>query len=280
MDAALGKKCTLSVLRDTSVGLFLDGGNLGDILLPKRYVENSMKVGEAIEVFVYLDSEDRIVATTEEPYAVVGEFAFLEVVSVSKFGAFLDWGLMKDLLVPFREQKVKMELGKSYLVHIYIDYDTGRIAASAKYDRFLDNLSPEYEIGQEVDLIIAKKTEMGYKAIINGLHSGILYDNQVFKNLAIGQKTKGYIAKIREDEKIDLLLEKPGVEKLDELSSRVLQILKVKGGFIAVSDKSEPEKISAIFGMSKKNFKKAIGRLYKERIILIEENNIKLLKNG
>ncbi len=277
MGAVLGKTCKLSILRDTPVGLFLDGGNLGDILLPKRYVDESLKVGDEVDVFIYLDSEDRIIATTDVPYAEVGDFAFLEVVAVSKFGAFLDWGLMKDLLVPFREQKVKMEVGNSYLVHIYIDYETERIAASAKFDRFLDNLSPEYEVGQEVDLIIANKTDMGYSAIINSLHSGMLYENQIFKNISIGQKIKGYIAKVREDEKIDLLLERPGVEKLDELSERVLQILKVKGGFIGVSDKSDPEKISSIFGMSKKNFKKAIGRLYKERIILIEENNIKLL---
>lgn len=280
MEAALGKTCQLKVLRKVSIGLFLDGGGLGDILLPNRYVTDDMKEDEDVEVFVYLDSEDRIIATTEVPYAEVGEFAYLEVAAVSKFGAFLDWGLMKDLLVPFREQTVKMEKGKSYLVHIYIDYDSNRIVASAKYDRFLDNLSPDYEVGEEVDLIISEKTDLGYKAIVNNLHSGLLYDNQVFRRLSTGQKIKGYISKIREDNKIDLLLEKPGIAKLDDLSERVLQVLKVKGGFIGVSDKSSPDVIASYFGMSKKNFKKAIGRLYKERIIQIEPESIRLLKDN
>lgn len=276
MQAAIGKICSLKVLRKVSIGLYLDGDTLGDILLPNRYVPDGVQEGDEIEVFVYLDSEDRIIATTETPLAVVGDFAMLKVVSTSKFGAFLDWGLMKDLLVPFSEQATRMEKGKSYLVHIYLDYETGRIVATSKFDRFLDNLSPNYEVGEEVDLIIYDKTELGYKAIINLLHSGLLYENQVFRNLSIGQKTKGYIAQIREDDKIDLLLEKPGYEKIDSLSQSILEVIKSNGGYLDVTDKTEPERIASLFSMSKKNFKKALGRLYRERLVVLEESGVRL----
>lgn len=278
MQAAIGKICNLKVLRQVSIGLYLDGDTLGDILLPKRYVPEDIKEGDEIEVFIYLDSEDRIIATTETPKAVVGDFAMLKVVSTSKFGAFLEWGLMKDLLVPFREQAMPMENGRSYLVHVYLDYETGRIVASSKFDRFLDNLSPTYEVGEEVDLIISDQTDLGYKAIINSMHTGLLYENQVFRKLSVGQKIKGYIAKIREDDKIDLLLEKPGYEKTSSLSEQILEIIKAHGGFMDVTDKTDPALITKIFGMSKRNFKQALGALYKDRLVILEENGVRIIE--
>ncbi|MCA1744237.1 MAG: GntR family transcriptional regulator [Bacteroidales bacterium] len=279
MAVEIGKVNKLKVLRVVTIGVYLDGDTIGDVLMPKRYVPYGTKEGDELEVFIYLDSEDRLIATTETPLAMVGDFAYLKAVSVSNFGAFLDWGLMKDLLVPFREQKEKMEKDRSYLVHVYFDHETGRLAASAKIDRFLDNVSPQYQAGDEVDLMIAGRTELGYKAIINGLHSGILYYNQVFKPLSVGLKLKGYIGKIREDEKIDLMLERPGYEKMDDLSEQVLAVLRENGGTMQVSDKSSPRDIESYFKMSKKNFKKALGALYKKRLIVLEDEGVRLADN-
>lgn len=279
MAVEIGKVNKLKVLRVVTIGVYLDGDTIGDVLMPKRYVPYGTKEGDEVEVFIYLDSEDRLIATTETPLAMVGDFAYLKVVSVSNYGAFLDWGLMKDLLVPFREQKEKMEKDRSYVVYVYFDDETGRIAASAKIDRFLDNVSPQYQPGDEVDLMIATRTELGYKAIVNGLHSGILYYNQVFKPLTMGLKLKGYIAKVREDEKIDLMLERPGYEKMDDLSEQVLAVLRAHGGAMQVSDKSSPRDIETWFKMSKKNFKKALGALYKKRLIIIEDEGLKLADN-
>jgi uncharacterized protein len=279
MAVEIGKVNKLKVLRVVTIGVYLDGDTIGDVLMPKRYVPYGTKEGDEVEVFIYLDSEDRLIATTETPLAMVGDFAYLKVVSVSNYGAFLDWGLMKDLLVPFREQKEKMEKDRSYVVYVYFDDETGRIAASAKIDRFLDNVSPQYQPGDEVDLMIANRTELGYKAIVNGLHSGILYYNQVFKPLTMGLKLKGYIAKVREDEKIDLMLERPGYEKMDDLSEQVIAVLRAYGGAMQVSDKSSPRDIETWFKMSKKNFKKALGALYKKRLIIIEDEGVKLVDN-
>lgn len=277
MAVEIGKVNKLKVLREVSIGVYLDGDTIGDVLLPKRYVPEGTKEGDEVEVFIHLDSEDRLIATTERPLAQVGEFAWLKVVSVSKFGAFLDWGLMKDLLVPFREQKEKMEKDRYYAVYVYFDDETGRIVASAKVDRFLDNVSPDYNPGDEVKLFIVGRTELGYKAVINGLHSGLLYYNQVFKPLQLGQHTKGYIARVREDEKIDLLLERPGYEKVDELSQKLLDALQKAGGFLPLTDKSVPADIEQRLGMSKKTFKKAIGALYKQRLIELLPDGIKQL---
>lgn len=277
MAVEIGKVNKLKVLREVSIGVYLDGDTIGDVLLPKRYVPEGTKEGDEVAVFIHLDSEDRLIATTERPLAQVGEFAWLKVVSVSKFGAFLDWGLMKDLLVPFREQKEKMEKDRYYAVYVYFDDETGRIVASAKVDRFLDNVSPDYNPGDEVKLFVVGRTELGYKAVINGLHSGLLYYNQVFKPLQLGQQTKGYIARVREDEKIDLLLERPGYEKVDELSQKLLDALQKAGGFLPLTDKSVPADIEQRLGMSKKTFKKAIGALYKQRLIELLPDGIKQL---
>lgn len=275
--AQIGKTNGLTVLRKVSIGVYLDGETLGDLLVPNRYVPAGISEGDTLDVFVYLDSEDRLIATTEVPYAQVGDFALLKAVAATNVGAFLDWGLSKDLLVPFSEQQQKMVVGQQYLVHVYLDDNTKRIVASAKIEKFLDNLPPEYKAGDEVQLMIASRTDLGYKAIINGIHTGMLYSNQVFKPLNIGLKVKGYIQKVREDEKIDLLLEKPGYDKIDDISEGILQKIRANHGFLAVTDKSDPEEITRIFGMSKKNFKKAVGALYKKRLIELNELGMKLL---
>ena len=273
----IGRVNTLEVVRETDNGLYLDGRELGEILMPKKFItEEVRKLGWA-DVLVYTDSEDRLVATTEKPFAMVGDFAFLKVVSVSRFGAFLDWGLPKDLLVPFREQKADMVEGRSYLVCLFVDVLTKRIAASAKIDKFLDNTPPEYEPGDKVQLLIAEETDLGYKAIVNNEHWGMLYKNQIYQPLSQGLKITGYINKVRDDEKIDLLLEKPGYEKVDAISQKILDELKQNRGFMAVSDNTSPEMINALFGISKKNFKKAIGSLYKKRMITFDSDGIRLV---
>jgi predicted RNA-binding protein (virulence factor B family) len=274
----IGKINTLEVVRETDNGLYLDGVELGEILMPKKFItEEVRKLGWA-DVFVYSDSEDRLVATTEEPYAMVGDFAYLKAVATSRFGAFLDWGLPKDLLVPFREQKADMVEGRNYLVYLYVDMLTKRIAASAKLDKYLDNTPPEYESGDEVQLMIAEETDLGYKAIVNNEHWGMLYKNQLYQTLSPGQKITGFVNKVREDEKIDLLLEKPGYEKVDAISQKILDEIKANRGFMAVSDKTSPDMIKALFGISKKNFKKAIGSLYKKRMITFDSDGIRLSK--
>jgi len=274
----IGRVNTLEVVRETDNGLYLDGRELGEILMPKKFITDEVRKLGWADVFVYTDSEDRLVATTEKPLAMVGDFAFLKVVSVSRFGAFLDWGLPKDLLVPFREQKADMVEGRSYLVFLFLDVLTKRIAASAKLDKFLDNTPPEYEPGDEVQLMIAEETDLGYKAIVNSEHWGMLYKNQLYQSLSQGQKITGYINKVRDDDKIDLLLEKPGYEKVDAISQKILDELKQNRGFMAVSDNTSPEMIKALFGISKKNFKKAIGSLYKKRMITFNSDGIRLVK--
>jgi len=273
----IGKYNTLRVIKEVDFGVYLDGEDEGEILMPVRYVPKECKVGDSVDVFLYLDSEDRPIATTEKPYAQVGEFAMLRVKSVNKIGTFLDWGIMKDLLVPFREQKVTMTEERSYLVYIYVDEESKRIVASAKLNKFLDKSLPEYTIGQEVDLVIESETELGYKAIVNNLHWGILYENEVFEQLAKGLKVKGYIKKIRTDNKIDLSLQPIGYGKVDPMSQMILDQLKKEGGFIAVSDKSEAELVYRVFGISKKTFKQAVGSLYKKRLITIGPDGIRLI---
>jgi len=274
--AIIGKLNNLRVVKEVDFGLYLDGGEHGEILLPLRYVPDGAKPDDILEVFIYLDSEDRIIATTEKPFAMVDEFAYMKVVSVNSVGAFLDWGLMKDLLVPFREQKQTMEENKYYLVYVYVDMDTKRIAASAKIDKYLDNVFADYEVGQEVDLLVANKTDLGFTAIINHSHWGIIYENEVFKTLKKGQHVTGYIKKIRDDEKIDLSLQKPGFDKVDNISKDILAKLQSNNGFIAVTDRSHPEIIYQMFGISKKAFKMAVGTLYKSRLITLEQNGIYL----
>jgi len=227
-----------------------------------------------VEVFLY-HNDDQLTATTARPRAMLGEFAALKVAAVTNIGAFLDWGLPKDLLVPTREQKVKMQEGHSYIVYINLD-DEGRLVASSKIDRFLDRWPVKYEEGEEVDLLICERTDLGLKAIINNRHWGVIYQDELFRNVKFGDKVRGYIKKIREDGKIDLTLHKPGHEKLGDVAEMVLDRLSKSGGFLPVHDKSSPETIYKMFGESKKSFKSAIGILYKRRLIIIDADGIRL----
>jgi len=276
--AILGKINPLKVVKTVDFGVYLDGGSDGEILLPTRYVPENCEVGDTLSVFIYTDSEDRLIATTLTPYAMVGEFACLEVEAVNEVGAFLDWGLMKQLLVPFREQHAKMQEGGHYPVFIYVDFDSKRITASAKLEKFIDDSHPDLEVNQEVDLMIYKRTDLGFKAIVNQQYSGMLYQNEIFQPLEMGQKVKGFVKQIREDDKIDLMLQKPGFEKIDDFAVKLFELLKEADGFLPLTDKSPADDIYERFGISKKTFKKAVGDLYKKRQILLEENGIRLVK--
>lgn len=279
--ATIGKYNKLKVLRETSSGYFLDGEESGDILLPGKYAPSGMNPDDEIEVFLYFDSEDRIIATTEDPYCEVGDFALLEVVEVNEVGAFLNWGLQKDLLVPFREQKIKMEPGSWHIVYVYIDDKTNRIAASAKVDKFLDKEPATYKPGEEVELFIYGPCPLGFNAIINYAHWGMLYAGEVFQPLNRGEHITGYISKVREDGKIDLNLYPAGHKKAETSSELIVEFLKRNDGFMKLTDKSPADAIYETFGISKKNFKMAVGSLYKSRVIEIGENGIRLVeKNG
>jgi uncharacterized protein len=275
--AVIGKKNNLKIVKELSFGMYLDGGEHGEILIPTRYIPKNCKVDDWIDVFLYLDSDDRLIATTETPYAMVDDFALLKVVSVNAVGAFLDWGLSKDLLVPFREQKQTMREGQWCMVKVYFDKNSKRIVASAKLDTFLDNLPPDYTEGQEVDLIICNQTDLGYKAIINNLHWGMLYKNEVFQPLERGQRIKGFIKRIREDEKIDLSMEKPGYGKVDDITEKILGYLRANNGFMPVTDKSSPEVIYQLLGISKKAYKMTVGNLYKKGYISLEDTGVRLI---
>lgn len=265
----------LKIVKEVDFGIYLDGGqDFGEILLPKRYVTEQMKIGDTISVFLYFDSEDRLIATTQQAKAIAGEFTSLKVIDTNRAGAFLDWGLPKDLLVPFNQQKVAMKMGFGYVVYVYQDDISERLLASSKLDRFLDNVPAEYKVGEKVDLLIADRTDIGFKAIINHQHWGVIFENDVFGDLGIGKKCKGYIRRIREDGKIDLSLTQTGYAKMDGLSDRILLTLRQHDGFLPLSDKSTPDQIAKILKMSKGNFKKAIGQLYKNGDIVIADNGI------
>jgi len=273
----IGHISTLTVIKEVDFGLYLDGGKLGEILLPIRYVPQDCKVGENIDVFLYHDSEDRIIATTETPYAMVGECAYLKCIATNQAGAFLNWGLMKDLLVPFNQQKPPMEEGKSYIVHLYVDDQSGRIAASAKLDRFLfQDCDEDFKIGEEVSLLNANKTELGHKVIINHTHWGLLHEQRVSRPLRRGERFTGYIKNIRDDGKIDISMHLNTREKLDDTAEDILKELKVNANFLALTDKSSPEDIFEQLNISKGLFKKSIGTLYKKKFIRLESDGIYL----
>jgi predicted RNA-binding protein (virulence factor B family) len=270
-----GKYHTLKIVKDLDFGVYLDGGDGLEILLPARYVPKNVKVGDEVEVFIYHDNEGRLIATTLRPLAIAGEFRFMKVNSVNQTGAFLNWGIMKELLVPFREQKTPMQEGRWYPVYVHLDHLTGRIVASARLDKYLDNVPPDYARGQEVDLFVADETDMGYKVIINNLHWGLVYRNETFRSPEKGELLKGYIKTVREDGKIDVSLTPPGYRKIEGIAGRILESLKAHNGFLPVHDKSDPGEIYALFSCSKKAFKQAVGSLYKEGIITIEESGIR-----
>lgn len=275
MKLQLGKNNILNIARRTEQGLYLSGGP-EDILLPNRYVPESAGIGDDIEVFVYLDNEERLIATTEKPYAQVGDFAWLQVAWVNQFGAFLDWGLMKDLFVPFREQKMKMQKGRSYLVHVHLDPETYRIMASAKVERYLSNDWPPYHGGDEVDALVWQKTDLGFKVIVDNQFSGLLFDDEIFRQLHSGDRLKAYVKQVRPDGKIDLSLQKKGQKAVADFSEILLEHIQTSGGFTSFDDKTPAEEIYAFFGVSKKVFKKAIGDLYRRHLIAITDDGLVL----
>jgi len=274
--AEIGKTNTLRIVKTVDFGVYLDGGELGEILLPRRYVPEGAKISDAVEVFLYLDSDDRLIATTEKPRAKVGDFACLQAVAVNDIGAFLDWGLPKDLFVPFSEQRPRMKAGQKYAVYVFFDRASRRIVATSKIDKHLSKTPPPFKTGQDVDLLIYGRTELGYKAVVENSHGGILYQNEVFRELQMGDRLRGYIRKIREDGKIDLRLDKPGYGDVGDLADRILAALKVHDGFLDVNDKTPAERIGRMFGASKNAFKMAVGALYKKRLITIDDFGITL----
>lgn len=276
MNVILGKYNQLEVVKEVDFGVYLDGGDDGEILLPSRYVPEGCKPGDVLNVFIYLDNEERLIATTLQPKVQVGEFACLEVAWINEYGAFLDWGLMKDLFVPFREQKMKMQKGRSYVVHAHVDEESYRIMASAKVERYLSKEKPDYQPGQEVEIMIWQRTDLGYKAIVENQYSGLIYQGEIFKSLEPGMKLTAYIRQVREDGKIDLTLQKDGQKKVEDFSEVLLQFIKDQGGHTLLNDKSAVEDIYEAFGVSKKTFKKAVGDLYKKRLIVLEEGGIRL----
>lgn len=267
---------TLAVARVRDSGIYLDGGALGEILLPPREAPHSLKVGERLAVFVYVDSDGTLLATPDRPLAMAGEFAYLKVLSLTRHGAFLDWGLKKNLLVPYGEQNGRMEEGRSYIVYLYLEPDTRRIAGSAKLDRFLDHEPPYYERGQPVELVICEHTDIGYKAIVDHRYWGVIHDDDLFETVRYGERRKGYIKKLRDDGKIDLQLQPVGYARIDGIAAGILEKLRDSGGFMPVGDKTPPETIQLLFGVSKKSFKLALSALYRERLIIIEKEGIRL----
>lgn len=277
----LGKRNQLTVLREVDFGVYLDGGDIGDILLPKRYVPANCKIGDIVDVFLYLDSEERLIATTQHPLVEVGQFAFLEVKWTNQFGAFLDWGLMKDLFCPFKEQKMRMQQGKRYVVYCYIDTLTSRIVASAKIEKFLSKDMPPYQIGDMVNVMIQQKTDLGFKAIVDGRYSGLLYQNELFCDIHTGDQLKAYVKTIRPDGKLDIILQNNGMQHVADFSEQLYQyLLNNEDGFCPFHDKSPAEEIYAMFKVSKKTFKKAVGDLYKKHIISIENDGLRLTNEG
>ena len=271
----IGTYHTLKIARDTKVGLFLVNEN-EEVLLPKKYVPADFHIGDDITVFVYLDHEERPVATTLKQYITLNQFAVLKVNYTNKFGAFLDWGLEKDLFVPFKEQARPMEKDKRYVVYLYEDEKTNRLVASSKINQFLEQETIDLEKNQEVDVMVSHITDVGINVIINGKYRGLAYKNEVFETVSPGYKTKAYIKLVRPDGKIDVSFQKLGVEVIDASAQSVLQALQQNNGFLALNDDSHPEEIKSVLKMSKKSFKKAIGSLYKQKLISIKENGIQL----
>lgn len=279
MDIELGKFNRLKIVKEVDFGLYLDGGEEGEILLPARYVPYNYEIGQLIDVFVYLDNEERLIATTLKPYVQVGEFAYLQVSWVNQYGAFLDWGLMKDLFCPFREQKRKMEVGRSYIIHTHVDEESFRIMASAKVEHYLSTERPPYTPDEEVNLLVWQHTNMGYKVIIDNKYQGLVFDNQVFRELEVGDCLKGYIIQVRDDGKVDVALQKKGRQQTLDFADTLFNYMENNGGRCYLHDKSPAEEIYQRFKVSKKVFKKAVGDLYKRRLIEITDHGLFLIEN-
>lgn len=276
----IGNINRLTIKTVHSYGIHLDGGKEGDILLKTGSTGPKYRPGDQLEVFVYVDGQHRLLATAKRPAAVVGDFAMLRVVSAGVAGAFVDWGLDNDLLVPKSEQQSPMREGRSYVVHIFLSEKNHRITASSKLKKFLNRQPPSYREGEKVELLVYARTALGYNAVVNGSHLGLIYGNEVFQELVIGQRLPGYVKTIREDGKIDVRLQPTGYHRVDDISQTILDTVKARGGQVAANDKSPPAEIYALFGVSKKDFKKAIGALYKKRLIVITPDGIQLIKRG
>ena len=274
----LGDYNRLTIVKEVDFGMYLDGGDEGEILLPKRYVPENCKPGDELEVFLYLDQDERLIATTQQPLAKVGEFACLEVAWVNQYGAFLNWGLMKDLFCPFHEQKQRMEIGNRYVVAVFIDEESYRIAASAKVEHFFATDFPPYQPGEKVDLLVWQTTDLGFKVIIDHAYPGLVYRSQVFKSIRIGDSLQGYIMGVRPDGKIDVSLQPHGRQQTTDFAETLLQYLKDHDGFCELGDKSDAQDIKHRFEVSKKVYKKAIGDLYRRRLITLEDTGIRLVE--
>lgn len=272
----LGKFNNLSILRETSVGLFLGDDDGTDILLPNKYKPDSYQIGDKLDVFCYLDHQERPVATTLKPYVQRDRFALLRVAEVNEIGAFMDWGLEKHLLVPFKEQRFKMVEGQSYVVYCYLDEVTFRLVASNKLDKFLSNNTMDLEVGEEVSVLLTRESDLGWDVIVNNTHKGLIYANEIFKKLAVGDKLRAYVKKIREDQKLDISLQPIGLAVIEPSSQKIIDFLKDNDGYMELNDKSSPEAIKDTFEMSKKTFKKALGSLYKDKVILLKEDGVYL----
>ena len=275
--ADLGRFNNLRIIRRTDIGLFLDGGDYGDILLPRRYVTDAMQVDDRLDVFLYNDSEDRIVATTLKPLAQVGECAYLKAVSINRFGAFMEWGLPKDLLVPHAEQQKPMQQGYSYTVYLFVDEASERIAASTRLEDWLSLEGGDFRPRQPVELMIYAKSDLGFKAVINDSHLGQLYSNEVFRPLHYGERVDGYIKQVRADGRIDLMLQLPSHLERDQLGEAIIEHLRQNGGVTDLTDKSPPDSIYQAFGVSKASYKKALAKLYRQRRLDIDKQLITLL---
>lgn len=272
-----GTFSTLSISKILDFGIYLDGGESGDILLPMKWVPDNCKPNDQLRVFIYNDSSNRLIATTMIPHAILGDFAYLKANAVNPVGAFMDWGLEKDLLVPYREQKYKIEEANWYVVYIFAD-EKGRVAGSTHLEKFIDADTSALTTGEEVDLLLYAASDLGFKAIVNNRYEGIIYANEVFQPLKQGLKTKGIIKNIRPDGKLDLSLYKLGYgNKIDDLSTKILEHLQLNQGYMPLTDRSSAEEIYLALGMSKKNFKKTIGNLYKQKLIILTEEGIKLV---
>ena len=277
----LGKRNQLKVLREVDFGMYLDGGEMTDVLLPRRYIPEGTNIGDTVDVFIYLDSEERIVATTEKPKVEVGQFAFLEVSWVNQYGAFLNWGLMKDLFCPFSEQKQKMQQGRSYIVFCHIDEQTSRIVATAKVEKYLSKELPPYHAGDSVNVLIQQKTDLGFKAIIENRFTGLIYQNELFCDIHTGDRLKAFVKTVRQDGKIDLALQQQGRQNISDFAQQLhAYLLEQPEGYCHFHDKSPTEDIYNEFHVSKKTFKKAVGDLYKRRVITIEPNGLRLTAEG
>ena len=272
----IGIHTTLTVDRIKSPGAYLTNDNAEDVLLPNKYVSEDLQVGDEIEVFIYLDGEERIVATTINPYIKLNDFAVLKANNVNKIGAFMDWGLEKDLFIPFREQDMKIIEGNSYLVYMYFDKQTERLVGSTKLLKFLDNSNHKLQVRDKVDLIVWTSSELGTKVIINKKHLGLLYSNEVFKKLDFGQELTGFIKKTRSDDKIDVSIEEISYKNIEPNAQRILKLLEKNKGFLKLNDKSHPDEIQNVLGVSKKAFKKSLGSLYKKRLVTIDRKGIYL----